>query len=196
MKKIISVFLVLSILFAFAGCSGPNADMTEENITETVNVAFDALKNFDTETLNTYVRSSTLTYIITFAKGHEQFVTLGKAIFENLTVQVDSIDIESKTVTVTVKNKDLEQVAGEFTQDLLNRFTKLELFNSLSDDSWLDTNLQTLTDRIAKAELASAGVTVTLSIRQGEKNLVLYFDEEAENAVSGGALGAVKKITG
>ena len=51
-------------------------------------------------------------------------------------------------------------------------------------------------DRIAKAELASAGVTVTLSIRQGEKNLVLYFDEEAENAVSGGALGAVKKITG
>ena len=37
---------------------------------------------------------------------------------------------------------------------------------------------------------------ITLSVKKGEENLVLVFDEEAENAVSGGALGAIKSAAG
>lgn len=196
MKKIISAFLVLSIVFAFAGCSGPNAKMTEENITETVNVAVEALKEFDTEKLNKYVDSSTLSYIVGFAEDHEQFAELGRAIFKNLTVDVKSIDIENKTVTVTVRNKDLEQAAYDFTQDLLSNYSKIQLLGKLTNDSWLDSNLSTLVSAIGKAKMADQGIDVTLTIRQEKKNLVLCFDETAENAVSGGALGAVKSIVG
>ena len=40
------------------------------------------------------------------------------------------------------------------------------------------------------------GVDITLNIEQGSKNLKLSFDENAENAVSGGALTAIKSIFG
>lgn len=196
MKKIISAILVLSIVFVFAGCSGPNAELTEENITDTVNVAVDALKEFDTEQLDKYVESSTLSYIVGFAEDHEQFAELGRAIFKNLTVDVKSIDIENKTVTVTVRNKDLEQAAYDFTQDLLSNYTKIQLLGKLTNDSWLDSNLSTLVSEIGKAKMSDQGIDVTLTIRQDKKNLVLCFDETAENAVSGGALGAVKSIVG
>lgn len=196
MKKIISAILVLSIVFVFAGCSGPNAELTEENITETVNVAVDALKEFDTEQLDKYVESSTLSYIVGFAEDHEQFAELGRAIFKNLTVDVKSIDIENETVTVTVRNKDLEQAAYDFTQDLLSNYTKIQLLGKLTNDSWLDSNLSTLVSEIGKAKMSDQGIDVTLTIRQDKKNLVLCFDETAENAVSGGALGAVKSIVG
>lgn len=196
MKKIIGAILVLSIVFVFAGCSGPNAELTEENITETVNVAVDALKEFDTEQLDKYVESSTLSYIVGFAEDHEQFAELGRAIFKNLTVDVKSIDIENKTVTVTVRNKDLEQAAYDFTQDLLSNYTKIQLLGKLTNDSWLDSNLSTLVSEIGKAKMSDQGIDVTLTIRQDKKNLVLCFDETAENAVSGGALGAVKSIVG
>lgn len=196
MKKIISAILVLSIVFVFAGCSGPNAELTEENITETVNVAVDALKEFDTEQLDKYVESSTLSYIVGFAEDHEQFAELGRAIFKNLTVDVKSIDIENKTVTVTVRNKDLEQAAYDFTQDLLSNYSKIQLLGKLTNDSWLDSNLSTLVSEIGKAKMSDQGIDVTLTIRQDKKNLVLCFDEAAENAVSGGALGAVKSIVG
>lgn len=196
MKKIISAILVLSIVFVFAGCSGPNAELTEENITETVNVAVDALKEFDTEQLDKYVESSTLSYIVGFAEDHEQFAELGRAIFKNLTVDVKSIDIENKTVTVTVRNKDLEQAAYDFTQDLLSNYSKIQLLGKLTNDSWLDSNLSTLVSEIGKAKISDQGIDVTLTIRQDKKNLVLCFDETAENAVSGGALGAVKSIVG
>lgn len=36
--------------------------------------------------------------------------------------------------------------------------------------------------------------TITLSVSQGDGCLVLGFDEDAENAVSGGALKAIKEI--
>jgi hypothetical protein len=37
-------------------------------------------------------------------------------------------------------------------------------------------------------------VEVTLDIEQGKKNLVLSFDTDAEDAVSGGALTSIKSI--
>lgn len=196
MKKIISVFLVLSILFAFAGCSGPNADMTEKNVTETVDTAFEALKTFDAEALDTYVDSKTLSFIIAYAKQHSQFETLGKAMFKHLEYQITSIDLDAKTVTISVKNKDMAQVAADFAEELLANYSTVQLLGLLNNNVFLDTSLKELTDGISASKMQSDAVTVTLSIRQEKKNLVLYFDNTAENAVSGGALSAVEQIAG
>lgn len=39
------------------------------------------------------------------------------------------------------------------------------------------------------------GIDITLNIEQGSKNLKLAFDDAAENAVSGGALNAIKSLS-
>lgn len=194
MKKTLSV--ILSILFiaaALCSCSSSTA-MTEDNITKTVNTAFDALKNFDTDTLQKYVDSSTLTTIVGYAEQHEQIAELGKIIFENLTVEVKSIDLEKKTVTVSVKNKDLANSAKDFAQGLKNDYSTFQLLAKLSDETFLDSRLSTLKDVISKCKMQEDPTEITLNVTQGSKNLILTFDETAENAVSGGALSAIKEI--
>ncbi len=197
MKKTVSLILaVIMIAATFASCTGPNADMTEENITATVDTAFTALVEFDTETLTKYVDSSTLNVIIGYAEDHDQFVQLGKEIFANLTYEIKSIDTENKTVTVSVKNKDLYLTAQAFTVQLTQKYSTLQLLNLLKSDAWLDNNLSELTADIAEAKMLEESTDITLTIDDSGKNLVLGFDENAENGVSGGALAAIKETIG
>ena len=196
MKKALSLVLsVLLIVTIFSACSaGPNSSLTEENVTSTVDAAFTALQEFDQEALEKYVDSKTLDVIMDFAKDHEQFKALGKAIFGSLTYEIKSIDLENKTVTVSVKNKELSSIASNFTRKLLQEYSTLDLLAQLKSDLWLDNNLSVLTEQISAAQMQNEGVEITLSIRQEKKNLVLSFNDEAENAVSGGALSAIKDL--
>lgn len=196
MKRVLSLALVFILVAALlCGCSSaPNTDMTEKNIKKTVEVAFEALKDFDIDALNTYVKSSTLTQIITFAEEHDQFKKLGQAIFANLSYEIIDIDLDAALVTVAVTNKNLEEAAKSFMDGLLNDFSLLELLTQLNDDSWLDKNLSILTNSIDNCEMNPEPVEVTLKIREGAENLVLRFGTDAEDAVSGGALGAIKSI--
>lgn len=197
MKKAVSLILAVILIAAtFASCTGPNNDMTEENITATVDTAFKALVEFDTETLTKYVDSSTLKVIMSYADEHEQFKELGKAIFANLTYEIKSIDTENKTVTVSVKNKDLYLTAQAFTVSLTQKYSTLQLLGLLKSDSWLDNNLSKLTADISAAKMLEEGTEITLTIDDSGKNLVLGFDENAENGVSGGALSAIKETIG
>lgn len=195
MKKAISLLLCTVILcLSFTACSGPNAEMTEENITATVEAAETALKEFDIDSLNKYVDSPTLSVILTYAEKHEQFVELGKAIFANLEMEVTAIDIENKTVTVSVKNKNLSLAASEFATKLKTDYSTFQLLTKLNNDTFLDAKLNELCSEIEKAELLPDAVEITLNIEQGSKNLVLSFNDNAENAVSGGALSSIKSI--
>ena len=194
MKKLLSLVLALLLALSFAGCSGSTA-MTEANVTATVDNAFDALKTFDTDKLEKYVDSKTLSVIINYANQHDQFADLGKALFKNLEYSIESIDLDAKTVTVSVRNKDLKDTASEFTKALVSKYSTLQMLGLLNNETWLNTSLQSLTDSISIAKMQSAPVTITLTVKTGKKNLVLSFDDAAENAVSGGALQAVKSLT-
>lgn len=195
MKKVISAILCIVLLGAtLCSCSKTSADLTEENIRQTTETVFSALAEFDTKKLDKYVDSSTLKVIMSYAKSHTQFSDLGKAIFENLTYEIDSIDVNAQTVTVTVKNKDLYEPAAAFTEELFASYSSVQLLANLGKDAWLDSNLKTLTDKISAAGMQSDGQTVTLSVSQGDGCLVLGFDDDAENAVSGGALKAIKEV--
>lgn len=196
MKKALSLVLSILLLAAcFNACSaGPGSAMTEENVTATVDTAFTALKEFDSEALDKYVDSKTLDIIMEFAEGHEQFTDLGKAIFSSLTYEIKSIDLENKTVTLTVQNKELSAIASNFTRKLLQDYSTFDLLAQLKSDLWLNNNLSVLTQQISEAQLQGYGVDITLNITQEKKNLVLSFDDEAENAVSGGALSAIKDL--
>lgn len=195
LKKITCFALVLAFILSFAGCSSSSAELTKENVTKTVELAETALKEFDKKSLDKYVDSKTLDTILSFADGHDQFAELGKGIFNSLEIEIDSIDLANKTVTINVSNKDLFLVASEFTADLLDSFTTIQLLTKLTNDSFLDTSLSVLLSNI-NSVTENVSATVVLNIKQDKKNLVLSFDEDAENAVSGGALGAINSIIG
>jgi hypothetical protein len=183
------------LLFSFTACSS-STELSEKNITDTVETVETALQEFDTKTLKKYVDSETLNYIIKFADNHEQFQKLGVAIFENMTMEVKSIDLENSTVTVTVMNKDLYDSAMMFAQDLLNEYSTFQLLRLLDNETFLDTSLDELTQKIDDAVMEATSIDVTLTVTQGKKNLILSFDEDAEDAVSGGALTGIKSIIG
>ena len=197
MKKILSIaFALILIAGLFCGCSKPDASMTESNVKKTVSVAFKALKSYDTETLETYVKSSTLSKILSFSKGHDQFVTLGKAIFSNLSYEIKEIDLDASTVTLSVTNKEFTAAAGDFADKLLKEYSLMELLPKLSDDGWLNENLSVLVKSIDGCSMRETPVDITLKIKEGADNLVLRFDADAEDAVSGGALKAISGIAG
>lgn len=195
MKKTLSILLCLAfMLVSFTACSSNS--MTEKNVTKTVDTAFAALKEFDTDTLQKYVDSTTLNTIVGYAEKHEQLKQLGQAIFENVDYEIKSIDLDKRTVTLTVKNKDLAQGASDFANELKKDYSAFQLLAKLSDDTFLDSRLAQLKEKIADAQMEENGVDITLNIEQGSKNLKLTFDDTAENAVSGGALSSIKSIFG
>lgn len=194
LKVITSILLTLSMVFSLSACSS-GAKLTQENVIKTVEIVETALKEFDTEKLQKYVSSTTLDYIIKFSNNHEQFAELGRAIFRDLEMEVESVDLENKTVTVTVRNKKLTNAASSFSKKLKERYSSFQLLQKLDDESFLDSSLGELVESIADAQLTTE-VTVTLNIEQGKKNLILSFDADAEDAVSGGALQAIQKIFG
>lgn len=197
MKKGIALFLsIVLIICCFSACAKTSAEMTQENITATADTVFTALKEFNTEDLETYVSSSTLSVIMSYAKQHEQFAELGRAMFANLTYEITAIDTANKTVTFSVSNKDLAQVAGDFASDLMGKYSTFNLLSNLSSDTWLDSNLSILTEDIDAAPMMSQPAEITVTIQQADDNLVFAFDENAENGVSGGALGAIKSAIG
>ena len=94
-----------------------------------------------------------------------------------------------------MRNKDLKDTASAFTKALVSKYSALQMLSLLNNETWLNTSLKSLTDSIAIAKMQSAPVRVTLTVTAGKKNLMLGFDDTAENAVSGGALQAVKSLT-
>lgn len=190
----VSIALVLSMVLSFSSCSSSSNAMNEENVKATVEIVETALKEFDTKTLKKYVDSTTLSYILNFADKHEQFVTLGKAIFKDMEIEIKEINIDQRKVTIAVTNRELSFPAKLFASDLLAQNSKLSLLSKLEDDDFLTESLTKLLDLIDSSK-TTATITVDLRIKQEKKNLVLSFDEEAENAVSGGALTAITSIT-
>lgn len=191
-KSIICAALCVIMLLSFSSCSKANK-MTEENVINTVATVETALKEFDTDTLNQYVSSTTLDYIIKFASSHDQFAQLGKAIFADLQLEVKSVDLKNQTVTLSVSNSKLDKVASIFTEGLKAKYSNVELLKKLNDDSFLTQSLDVLLESIKNVNVKT-DAEVTVKVQKGKKNLVLALDETAEDAVSGGALGAIKKI--
>ena len=198
-KKVLAVVLSLLMVFSLSACSGSSNELTEENVTLTVDTIMTALKEFDTDTLSAYVDSTTLSTIITYAGGYDEITTLANAMFENLdysVVDIDLTDSENATVTLSVINKDMGDEAKEYIDNLLDQYSTIQLLAKLATANWLNTQVEALVMRIDECEMQEDYTEITLTITQGEDNLVLAFDETAEDAVSGGVLSAVSALFG
>lgn len=195
LSALLSAMLIISVLFGFAGCSA-KTEINEENITAAVTQAEAALKAFDTKKLEKYVDSKTLGVIIPFAEKNEAFLKLGQAMFANLEMEIVGVDTDAASVTVKVINKDLYNDASEFAYDLNRNYSKMQMLGLLDNQDFIDKNLNPLIEKIDAAPMQSGEKEITLTVSQGKRNLVLGFDDTAEDAVSGGALGAIKSVFG
>ena len=198
-KKFLAVVLSLLMVLSLSACSSSSNELTEENVTLTVDTIMTALKEFDTDTLSAYVDSTTLSTIITYAGGYDEITTLANAMFENLdysVVDIDLTDSENATVTLSVINKDMGDEAKEYIDNLLDQYSTIQLLAKLATANWLNTQVEALVMRIDECEMQEDYTEITLTITQGEDNLVLAFDETAEDAVSGGVLSAVSALFG
>ncbi len=205
MKKIfrsaMCIFLCIALALSFAGCSkyksetlkGLKNDLTRENIIATVAAVEKGLKDFDTEVFDACVKSKTLETVVKFTENHEQLKQLGRDIFSNLSITVESVDLDKNTVTVSVTNKDLYYAASTFTDDLMADGI-LSLPSKLNNETFLDNSLNNLERQIDESQMFEEPKTVILSITQEDDFLRLDFDEDAESAVSGNALAAVMSI--
>ncbi len=191
-KNSMCIFLCFLLAISLSGCSG-GTEINEKNITQTVLKVEKALKSFDEDDLKKYVESDTLSKILSVSNGKKQFGELGQAIFEELSIEIDSIDVENAAVTVFVKNRELSEIASAFAKDLSETYTSFQLLGKLNDEDFLNSNLSRLTEDISSAKMQDGSTKITLNVKKGKKNLVLSFDGDAENAVSGGALGAIMK---
>lgn len=194
MKKIISVLLcAVVIVLCFSGCSG-KAEINEANITKAVDKAMVALVDFDSKNMQKYIESTTLKTIMNYAEQHDQFAELGRAIFANLEYEIVNIDVDNQTVTIAVKNKDLYEVASEVANQLKTDYSTIQLAAKLNDEKFLDRKLENIKTNIDAAPMQEEVTEITLEVAADDKNVYLIFDEEAEDAVSGNALGAIKAI--
>lgn len=196
MKKFISLALaVIFVACSFCACqSKPTADLTEENISKTIETAFTALQAVDEEALGTYVKASSLNFLLGYTKKYAQFDELGKAMFANLSYEIKEINVKKKTATVLVKNKDMRALAMDFTKSLVEEYSTVELLSKLSDEAWLDENLSQLTGEIDAAQIKSEAAEIEIKIEQKKDHLVLVFSQSAEDEISGGVLGAIMSI--
>ena len=190
-KSALCFLLAVITVFSLAGCS--KVQMTEDNILQTVIDVETALKDFDEETLKKYVDSKTLDVIIQYAEKHIQFEQLGTRIFESMTMNVESVDTEKQTVTVRITNYDYTSTASIFVSNLKSSYTPVQLMNKIDDENFLNSQLSELVELMGMTS-DEYEKTVTLKVEKGKRNLVLVFDEEAEDAVSGGALSSIKDI--
>ena len=192
-KAVICTVMIFSIIFSFVGCSA-KLEITEATAKETIETAVEALKNFDIDELDKYVKSDTLSIIIGLAKDHEQFAELGKAMFEGLSIEVKSVDIENKTIEAEVVNRNLYAIASNFAYDITSNYTTMQMLSLLESEFFLDNSLQELTDKIKAEPISTQAKTITLKIVENKRNLAIEVDETAEDAISGGALYAVKGL--
>ena len=184
-KSVCFLLCIVITAVSFAACSKSESKQKSEllsGLTDSVDEA------------NVTATIQAIEYIVGFSKGHTQFSDLGKAIFENLTMDIKSIDLNKKTVTLSVNNKQLYIAASNFAGDLKGKYSATQLLELLKDDSFLDSSLSTLIDKIKNAQMKEQPEEITLTFEQKDGYLVFTFDEAAESAVSGGALKAVKDV--
>jgi len=195
LKRGISLLLCFAMVFALSACSAGRA-MTEDNITKTVALVEKALREFDRDTLQKYVSSKTLDYIIKLAGNKEQFDTIGKLLFEKLEMTVKSVDLENEQVTVEIRNRDMALIGERYANMIRSRCKgdTMAMLNLLGDDDFLDISVRSLTIQISRATVPDNPVEVTLGVKKGAKNLVLSLGPDAEDAVSGGVVTAVSGI--
>ena len=191
LKRSVCLVLCLAITLGLSACSGGTA-MNEKNITATVETIEQALKDFDTVTLQKYVKSSTLKTIIGLSNSHPQFAELGRAMFEKVEIEYKSFNKADKTVTLLVKNRDMAKIASEFTKELTEGKSVIQLAGLLNNETFLNTSLSKLTAEISEATVPDNPTEITVSLEKGKENLIFALDEKAEDAVSGGVLTAIQ----
>ncbi len=203
-KKLLCILLCLAMCFGFGGCS--SNELSEKNVTATVEKVEQAFKDLNVATLGKYIKFGTLTNLsnslgedvdladsisIGSLSDLKPFANLCNIIFANLEIEIESINLEEMTVDVSITNNDFYSPAIKYAYNLKKNYNTQELIGLLSNQKRFEEKLNELITSLENAEATTKTTTATLKIEQGDKNLVLVLDKNAEQAVTGGVLTAI-----
>lgn len=206
-KKIICITLCLALCFGFGGCS--SNELNEENVTATIQKAEEGFKDLNVATLGKYVKFGTLSNFssslgenVDIAQSIsvgdlsdlKPFAELCNILFANLDIEIDSINLEEMTVDVTITNNDYYTPALLYAYNLKKTYSTQDLLRLFSNQERFEEKLNELIISLKDAETTTKTTTATIKIEQGDKNLVLVLDKDAEYAVTAGVISAIMSI--
>ena len=194
MKKILCVLLTLSIAFLASSCSsGKDAQALEPS----ADGAKAALCEFNIDDFKKYASSETLNEIEKQIETYPQIEILSKAIFKNLEIEVKSAKLNDKTgkgtAVLKIKNKDLKQLASDYITSMVSDYLLGKV--DLKDEAFLNEQIEILSTQIEDAP-DGEWQKVKVNTKKGSDGVWrILFNDEAENAVMGGAAASIKGIT-
>ncbi len=181
LKKFVPFILIFALALSFTACD----DNNKPEVAVTNLIA--ALKEMDMEKAQQYISTSSLTTVTVDNLADGDMVI--EAAFSNLSV--DIIDVQKNGNTAVVKAKmstiDLEAIMGECTQIVMR-----EMMTGVITDEQIDARL----DEVFKETLAKEGnpvftQEVNINTIKVEGSWKVVSDDNFQNAISGGFLGAV-----
>ncbi len=180
-KKLIPFVLIFALALTFTACGDKNKPE------DAVNNLIAALKEMDMEKAQQYINTSSLTTVTVDDLVDGDMVI--EAAFSNLSVEI--IDVQKNGDTAIVKAKmstiDLEAIMGECTQIVMR-----EMMTGVITEEQTDARL----DEVFKEALAKEGnpmftQEVDINTIKLDGSWKVVSDDNFQNAISGGFLGAV-----
>lgn len=208
-KTIICIILCLAMCFGFGGCS--SNELSESNVTATVDKVEQAFKDLNVATLAKYIKFGTLSNLssslgedvnladsisVSDVSQLKPFVSLCDIMFANLEIEINSINLEEMTVDVSITNADYYQQSMIFAYNLKKNYNLQELLSLMANQQRFEEKLGELITSLEETEVQTKTIEATLTIEQGDKNLVLVLDKNAERAITGGVLTSIMTIYG
>ena len=184
--KLIICTLVLAMILAFTACGSKNKP--EDAVIGLV----DALKNMDMEKTEEYINSGSLTSVNVEDLPDGDMVI--EAAFTNLSLEI--VDVQKEGDSAVVKSKistlDLEAVMGQCTTMVMQ-----ELFTGKITEEQSDGRVEELfKETISKEGLPQNTTEVDVSVKRTDGKWRVISDDNFQNAISGGFLGAVANAKG
>ena len=194
-KKILCSALALIMIFSFSACSSENKDPATQ-FKDNVNAVEKGLLEFDLNEVLKYAKGDSISSIKLVSKHSEDFKEIAKAIFYNLQITVEEVNIEEGEdigdVTLKIKNKDLSEVITNYIGNNIQSIIDGEL--DLSDEKVAEEQLKIIHKAINDCTTMVENTVVVPVEKNKSGRWILLFSSEAEDALSGGTASVINAI--
>ncbi len=194
MKKYLCIVIsIIMALFLTSCTSGED----NQAVRDSVEAARQALIEFDTNEFEKYAKSETLDAIEGQTAVYPQINTLAQEIFKELEIEVKRVKINDEkgtgTATLKIRNKALKEPASDYVSSMVTQYLQGNV--DLKDSTFINEQLEALCKIVEGAETGD-WVKVKVDVeKRNDGTWIIVFNDDAEDAVMGGAASVIKNIT-
>lgn len=194
MKKYFCVIITIMMALLMTSCSSGEDSQAVRDSAENARLA---LMEFDTDKFEKYAKSETLDSIEGQTAVYPQIKTLAQEIFKELEIEVKHVKVSEEkgtgTATLKIRNKALKEPASDYVSSMVTQYLQGKV--DLKDSAFINEQLESLCKTVENAETGD-WVKVKVDVeKQSDGTWIIIFNDDAEDAVMGGAASVIKNIT-